>query len=183
MKLLKKTLVCLVVFFILLICVGFLIPSQVEIQRSIVINAMPEQIQPWLDNMKTWEDWSPWGKEADPSIVRDYFGPANKPATTLEWQSDKLGSGTIIITGTNPKTGITYITSFTDTDMNSEGSISYEPLPDGTRMLWTDKMDIGTNPFKRYLGLLTHIFLGRDFNKGLAKLKQVVENRKVETKP
>ncbi|MEI6789563.1 MAG: SRPBCC family protein [Myxococcaceae bacterium] len=172
MNLFKRVLLGLVGCLVLLISVGFLLPSHVLIQRSLVIDATPQQIQPWIDDMRRWEEWMPWGKDVDPTVVHTF---AN--SKTMEWQGEKMGEGSIVLTQVDPKTGVLYTASFNHGEMNSSGSLTYEPVPERTRVIWSDSMRLGNNPVRRYLGLLIDSMLGRDFEKGLAKLKWVVENR------
>ncbi|OFZ11600.1 MAG: hypothetical protein A3D92_03295, partial [Bacteroidetes bacterium RIFCSPHIGHO2_02_FULL_44_7] len=140
--------------------------------------ASPQQIQPWIDSMKRWEVWMPWNKQMDPTVTYTFSG-----SSRMQWQGEKLGEGSLVLTKTDPKTGVEYKTSFNHDEIHSVGFLNYEPVPEGTRVIWGDTMELGKNPLKRYFGLLMDSLMGRDFEKGLANLKQVVENRRVETEP
>ncbi len=183
MKILKKVLIGVAVFLALFLAVGYMLPAHVEIQRSLVIHTTPAQIHPFVENLKRWDEWTPWNKEVDPTVSYTYSGPEMGQGAQFRWHGEKMGDGSMTLTKSDAKSGIGYTISFNQGEMNSEGSMVYEPVPEGTRLIWTDKMDLGSNPVKRYFGLLMDSMLGADFNKGLAKLKQVVEAKKVETKP
>lgn len=177
MNMLKKALLWLLVILVLLVALGFILPSRIEIQSDILIQASPEKIQPYLANMRKWELWTPWGKHVDPTVVNTYFGPEDDTATTLEWKGDKLGQGTIALTGSSPINGITYVTSFNHNSMKSIGAIQYELVPEGTRVIWNDRLDVGENPLRRYFQPILYWLLKRDFHKGLVNLKRIVENK------
>jgi hypothetical protein len=50
-----------------------------------------------------------------------------------------------------------------------------EPEGDGSRVTWAFDTDLGMNPMARYMGLAFERFIGPDYERGLAKLKQLAE--------
>ncbi|MGO4774642.1 SRPBCC family protein [Lysobacter sp. 2RAB21] len=46
----------------------------------------------------------------------------------------------------------------------------------GTRVTWTLESEHGNNLVSRWFGLLLDSMVGKDYEKGLAKLKQVLES-------
>lgn len=183
MKIFKKVLIGVCIFLVLLLAIGFLLPAQVEIKRNLVIHATPAQVHPLIENLKHWEAWTPWGPEVDPTVVYTYSGAEKGVGAEFSWKGEKMGEGSMILTKSDAVSGISYVINFNHGEMTSEGFMAYEPVAEGTQVTWVDKMDLGSNPIKRYFGLLMDSMLGHDFDKGLAKLKQVVEASKLETKP
>jgi effector-binding domain-containing protein len=53
--------------------------------------------------------------------------------------------------------------------------LELEPDDVGTRVTWTFDTDLGAGPVGRYFGLILDGTLGKDYEKGLARLKTVVE--------
>lgn len=41
---------------------GFVIPSQVHVERSLLIDAPPTEIYPMVSDLRQWDAWSPWAK-------------------------------------------------------------------------------------------------------------------------
>ena len=171
MKIFKKALVGVGVALVLFFAVGFLLPSHVEIKRSTVIHATPAEVGPWISDLKHWVDWSAWSKEMDPTVVYTYTD------SSMTWTGEKMGTGTLTITKSEPNVGIWYGIDFNHGSMSSVGSILTQGVPEGTEVIWQDTMDLGKNPVNRYFGLLMNSVVGADFEQGLAKLKQVVETR------
>ena len=62
----------------------------------------------------------------------------------------------------------------------SLGSFDLEANGNGTKVTWSFTILWGHNPFLRYIGLMMSGMLEKDFDRGLAKLKEVVENTPVE---
>jgi hypothetical protein len=52
-----------------------------------------------------------------------------------------------------------------------------ERVADGTKVTWGDYADVGFNPYGRYFILFMDAFMGPDFEKGLNKLKNVIEKK------
>ena len=154
MNFFKSILIGLLIFLIVLIGIGFLLPSHMEVQRTLVIEAPPQQIQPWLDNMKRWELWIPWNKQMDQTVEYIFSGPEKGVGATLSWQGAKLGQGSLKLTKVEPKVGVQYEITFDQGNLLATGSLAYEPVPEGTRLIWEDRLELGKNPLKRYLGLL-----------------------------
>lgn len=180
MKVFKNVLIGLTVFLIVMLGIGFFLPAHVDVQRSLLIHATPGQIHPFVENLKRWNDWMPWNKEMDSTIVYSYAGSDKGEGAQMSWQAKKMGVGTLVILKSEPKAGIWYSIDFNQGKMFSQGTIAYEPVAKGTKVIWTGSMNLGNNPIYRYLGLLMDAILRADFNQGLAKLKQVVEIAQVE---
>ena len=49
-------------------------PNTFRLQRSIVINALPEQVFSLINDFHRWSDWSPWEKK-DVTMKKSHRGP------------------------------------------------------------------------------------------------------------
>lgn len=56
------------------VLVSFTLPSDWSVQRSLFINAKPEKIFPYFNNLDNWEKWSAYNTEKDKSIKYKYNG-------------------------------------------------------------------------------------------------------------
>ncbi len=172
MKIFKKALIVVGLALIVFFAVGFLLPSQVHVQRSLVIHATPAQIQPYISDLKRWSEWTPWNKEMDATVVYVYAD------SEMTWNGEKMGAGTLRITKSEPGIGIWYTIDFNHGSMGSVGRILYQVVPEGTEVVWEDTFELGKNPVNRYFGLLMNSMIGADFDKGLTKLKELVTQHK-----
>ena len=59
----------------------------------------------------------------------------------------------------------------------SQAQATYRLVPEagGTRVTWAFDSAHGLNPFRRWLGLLFDRMIGADYEKGLARLKALME--------
>ena len=174
---LKKVLVGIFVLLVLVVGGAYLIPPRYRVERSVVIQAEPQAIFPLVNNLKQWEEWTPWDTELDPSLKREYEGPAEGVGAKMSWTGEKLGNGSVSLIDSNPQKGIGYSLDFDAGAHKSEGKIAFTPSGGGTEVKWTNEGDVGLNPINRYCSLVMGRMMGPDFEKGLARLKRRVEKK------
>ncbi len=172
----QKSLMVIFTIVALLIAIAFMLPSQWVVQRSVIINAKAEAIFPLINNLHRWPEWTPWNHTKDHTSIMVYSGPEQGMGATVDWNGEKMGEGSLTITSSNPLTGIYYGMVMEEFHEPVQGSILLSPEGNGIKVTWRDEGSLGNNPFHRYFGLMIDRMLGTDFKKGLAKLKQIVEN-------
>ncbi len=180
MKALKIIGIALLVIVVLFVGIAFLISPEVNVERSIVINAPVELIFEQVNTLKNWEKWSPW-HQIDPMMKLTYEGPESGAGAKYYWSSDdsNVGSGSLTIVESRPNT---YIKTEMDFMEQGVGTASYrfEHSEDGVKLTWGMNSNMGNNPIMRYLGLFMDGLVGPDFEKGLNSIKMVVENMEYE---
>ena len=92
MAVLKKTLIVLTTLIVLFIGIGFLLPSEFRVERSVTIDAPAEQVFEHLVDFKAWKNWGVWFKR-DPQMTITYTGPEKQVGMTSSWQSASEGNG------------------------------------------------------------------------------------------
>ncbi len=175
MKTLKKVLLILGILILLIVIVGFCLPSKVHVERSIIIKAPVNMAYEQVNTLKNWENWSPWHK-IDPKMGLTYAGPASGKGASYSWTSTNgsVGNGTLTITDNMPD-------SFVNTDMDfkehGKGTAGFTFLktPDGTKVTWAMNSDMGMNPIAHYFGMMMDKMIGSEFEKGLNNMKDIVE--------
>jgi effector-binding domain-containing protein len=176
MKFLKKFLLFLALLAVLLIVVGFFLPSTAHVERSITIGAPPCTIFAVVNTFQTFNEWSPW-YELDPNTRYTFSGPPIGPGAKMSWTSDNpdVGNGSQEIVASEPCTLVR-----TKLDFGEEGVADaffrLEPAGTATRATWGFDTDFGYNLIGRYFGLFFDSMLGPDYEKGLQNLKTFAEN-------
>lgn len=171
---LRKIVLAVLLFPILLLVVSLFLPARYQIERSVVIKAAPEAIFPYLNELRRWPEWTAWTTNREPSLVYQVTGPATGVGAVQSWTA-KSGNGSIKLTASDPKVGVSYELNFNEGRFVSTGRIQLFPVDGGTRVLWTNEGDFGGNPIGRYLGLLMDRMMGADCEIGLRNLKAKVE--------
>ena len=176
MALVRNICASVLVVAVVLVTVGFVLPSDYQVQREITINAPADKIYPNLVNLKAWPQWAVWFMR-DPNMAVSFSGPDRAIGMQTTWESESQGNGEMEIVALKHNKEIIYHLYFPDYDMSSTGIIKLEDTEAGTQVTWTDSGDMGMNPVNRYMSLMMDGMIGPDFELGLENLKTVVENR------
>lgn len=175
----KKIIVVIIVLVAGTLIYAYFIPPEYSISREISINAKAENIFPLIVNTKMADDWMPW-KEIDPNVKISYSGPDGAVGSSSSWESDgQMGVGKAEVVEVIPNqkvvTKITYVKPMEFTQISE---FQLTESGETTKMRWS------VEGKKVYISRLMCIFMDLDkylggmFEKGLIKLKTIVENQK-----
>jgi uncharacterized protein YndB with AHSA1/START domain len=176
MKYVQWTLATLGTLVLLVVAIGFFLPSSFSVQRSIEINAAPRKVYDLVVEPRRWKDWSVWTRR-DPDMRIVYSGPPFGMGAKWAWASKSEGSGSMEFTRVEPDRSVEYLLLFPDFNMRSTGALRLEPAGNATRVTWTNVGDVGGNPLKHYLAITMDHMVGPDFDAGLANLKVLAEGK------
>jgi uncharacterized protein YndB with AHSA1/START domain len=151
-------------------------PNSFRLERSIVIHAPPEEIFAQIDDFRAWRAWSPY-ENLDPNLKRTYGGAARGQGAIYEWAGDnKAGAGRMeIVQATAPAKVVINLDFSKPFVAHNLAEFTLEPADQGTKVTWAMS---GPSPFiSKAFGLFISMdaLVGKDFEKGLASLKTVVE--------
>jgi hypothetical protein len=178
----KKFLIgCLavIVFLVLaLVVVGFLLPTEYEIEERVTIQADAAKIHALVGDLQRWPEWSPW-EEMDPSIVTTLGEKTTGVGASQTWTADS-GDGELTFTACDPATGVEYDMAFImgDTRAPATGALKYAPAGDGTEVVWTmqgDVSDYMPPVIGGYMNVFMKLSISAMYQEGLTKLKAKAE--------
>ncbi len=176
MKILRTLLSTVIVIIVVVVVVGLFLPTSYTVERSIVIDAPPEQIHKYVGDLKNWDTWEPW-KAEDPTLIVTHGEKTKGIGATQSWVGDS-GDGALTITRDTPTEGIQYDLLFDGGTYVCQGAIIYDPLEDGeTRVTWTMSGDMGAPVIGGYFAIMMDSMVGEMFDKGLSNLKNSVEGQ------
>lgn len=152
-------------------------PDAMHVERSTNIDSTPENILSHIDNFHHWAAWSPWEK-MDPNMKRSFSGPESGKGAIYAWVGNNdVGEGDMEILESSPskvEIKLHFLKPFEDT---SKATFTMEPQGEkSTKVTWA--MD-GKSPFMCKVMQVFMNFdemMGKDFDKGLAALKNASEN-------
>lgn len=151
-------------------------PDYAIVARSLRIEAAPQKIFPFLNDLHLHGAWSPF-ERLDPSMMRFFTGAARGTGAVYEWDGDhKMGAGRMEIIDSAPaKRVILELESFRPFKAESIVEFSLTPVAGGTEVRW--EMDAQRPFLVKLMGLVLDLeaLNGREFDKGLASLKALVE--------
>lgn len=175
---LSKILRWLLIIVVGFVAIGFLLPGVSHVERSIDIAAPASSVYDQINELKNWETWSPWAK-IDPNVKWVYSEPitAGKGAY-YTWVGNKdVGEGKLTILDTKPNENVHCKMEFKgEGDAFADFKLTAKDST-ATKIVWAFDSEHGMNPIARWFGLAMNIFIGPDYEKGLANLKAVCEKK------
>lgn len=159
----------------LLLIYAWFKPAKFRIERSAVINAAPEKVHALIDDFRQWNGWSPW-EEMDPHMEKTFSGAATGVGSAYAWKGPKSGEGNMLMTRSDPQTGISLDLNFTKPmKANNKTDFTLTPADGGTRVNWAmyGEQDFMGRLFTTFMNM--DRMVGKDFEKGLAKMKALAE--------
>jgi hypothetical protein len=151
-------------------------PNSFRVERSIEINAKPEKIFPFINDYHKWTQWSPY-ENLDPNLKRTYSGAIEGKGSIYEYSGNsKAGEGRMEITEVSNLRKINMTIDFIR-PMKTHNFLefTFKGNDNSTNVTWAM---YGSN------GLIGKVFtmfvnmdnlVGKDFEKGLASLKNIAE--------
>jgi hypothetical protein len=178
MKLWKKLLLGFLALVFLFMVIGFFLPVKQHIERSIIVRGKPEEVFNLVASLKRWPDWTAWTTNRFRDMTLRFEGAESGVGALMIAAGKSSGDGTVKIVEADPTSGIAYTLDFNHGMQVFAGAIRYNNTPDGLRVTWTLDAGLGINPLKRWAGLGMGSLMGGDMERGLAKLKVQVEEKR-----
>lgn len=151
-------------------------PPRMEVARSITIDAPPSKVFPHINDFKKWQEWSPWAK-LDPSAKAVFDGPAAGKDAVFKWSGNsEVGEGQMKITEATPDEAVKIALAFTQ-PFEDTADVSFALKGEGgkTNVTWSIVNEQGFVEKAMCLIFNASGMLEREYDKGLANLKKVVE--------
>jgi effector-binding domain-containing protein len=175
MRILKVLLVFLAGVVVLLVAIAFFLPDSAHLERSITIARPPSQVFAVLNSYRRFNDWSPWF-DIDPHAKVTISGPGSGVGAKYAWAGNKdVGRGSQQIIESKPNEMVKTALDFGDMG-KPMAAFHLTPAGQGTQLTWSFDMNFNGKLISRYFGLMVDSFVGKDYDKGLLKLKSLVES-------
>ena len=170
----KKFLTFIFLVLLILGVVGYFLPTQYAISKSITIAASSDKIHEYVGDLNKWQEWTPW-KGKDPDIEIILGDKTTGIGATQSWK-DKHGGGSLVFTAWSPDKGIEYDLFFQGGKYKSKSVIAYTSSTNKkTKVKWTLRGDTNVSIIGGYLALFMKYSVGSMFQEGLDQLKIMVE--------
>lgn len=173
MKILKYALLVIGIVIVMVLIAALFIPNEYQVSRTVSINAPESVVMDQVKSLKKMNEWSPF-TERDPDMQIIYGGTEGQVGSSSTWKSEEMGEGSQTITKLTDDR--------VETELNfkkpMEGhAISYfQTAAEGKMVKATWGME-GRNPYPfNIMCLFMENMIGKDYEKGLAKLKARCES-------
>lgn len=178
---LVKILIGLAVLVIVLVVVIARQPDEFRVSRETRINASPAAVFARVNDLRKWQEFSPWAK-TDPAARIVFSGPTAGAGAAFAWAGNKdIGEGSMTITESRPHELIRFRLDFLK-PFKGTNTAEFIFKAEGAQTLVTWSMSGENNFMFKAVGLVMNCdkMIGDQFNQGLANLKSLAES---EPKP
>jgi effector-binding domain-containing protein len=174
MKTLRRILIVILCFALILISIAYLLPKKIHVERSMSINASQKKVFEQINTLRNWLKWSPW-LQMDTTMALSFSGPESGIGTSYKWLShDKnVGTGSVTIISSIPYDSLMVIMDF---DRMGISMAKFKLIKEnkGTNLIWSLESDLGMNPVSRWFGLFSDHMIGPDLERGLFNLDEML---------
>ena len=177
MRFFKILLGIVITLAVLFVIGGMLLPSEQHVERSVVVNADPAKVFVLVNDYREFNKWSPWATYDPEGTSYEFSGPTAGIGSKMSWSSEdpNVGSGTQEIVDSQPNTMVKSKLTFEGFDTPSFATFTLEPTDGGTRLTWSFEANLDSM-VGRYMGLMMDKWVGGDYERGLARLKELAES-------
>jgi uncharacterized protein YndB with AHSA1/START domain len=151
-------------------------PDDFRVTRSATIAAPPAAVFEQVNDFHKWDAWSPWAK-IDPACKNAFEGAAAGKGAMFAWDGNKkVGAGRMTVTDSQRpeliRINLEFLRPF---KASNTTEFTFNPAGKGTTVTWN--MSGKNNFMSKAFGLFVNCdnLVGKDFEKGLASLKAIVE--------
>lgn len=173
---LKVIVIAIASLIVLFLVVAALQPAEYRVVRSATISAPPDIVFAQLNDLRKWQEISPWAK-LDPTAKNTFEGPASGTGAALAWAGNsKVGEGRMTITESQPnvllRMRLDFLKPFAST---AATEFTFKPNGNQTTVTWS--MSGQKNFMSKAFCLFMNMdkMVGGQFDEGLANLKTVTE--------
>jgi effector-binding domain-containing protein len=180
MKILKTIGLVLTGLLFLIVLISFFLPTGFHVERSIVINTDASVPFNLAKDFREWDKWSPW-HEIDTTMKKTYSETQGEVGSYYTWDSENpnAGKGKVTIMAITPNQLIENKLEFDGMGV-SQALYKFEPVEGGVKVVWTLDGNGEGMPWiwkipSKYFNLMMDGMVGKEYEKGLNKLKAISE--------
>jgi hypothetical protein len=170
-----KIIASVVISILLIIVIGsFFLPDTSRVERSINVGVKDSIAYNFIKDFSKFDEWNPWN-EIDPNGKTYLEGNMGEVGSLYGWKGEEVGSGNMKVISLEPYSRIYQKLTFIEPWAGeADNDFTIQPLGDSTKITWIYE---GKNNgiLEKWMGLTLDDFIGKDYEKGLAKLKTKLE--------
>ncbi len=178
MKVLKVIGIVLLVLVVLIVLLGIIAPKKYSVERAVVVNSPKQLVFAHAKYWRNWQAWSPWA-ELDPAMKITIEGVDGEKDALYKWVGDKTGTGEMLNTGIKEYEEIAYHLHFIEPmESKADGYVRLSEEKGNAKTTKVTWSMYGEDPFPWNIMMLfisMDKMIGKDFEKGLAILKDLSE--------
>ncbi len=179
MKIIKIAGLLLIGLLVIILVLGIAAPKSYHVERSVVVPLPAHQVFEHIQYWRNWQAWSPWA-ETDSTIRVTIAGIDGEVGSKFQWDGRQAGRGEMIATKIEKDKELAYHLRFIKPwESESDGYLRLATMGDSTRITWAF---YGKSPFPwNVISLFLSMdrMIGKDFERGLERLKSILESQSI----
>ena len=158
----------------LVVLIGFALPRVHRVEVTTEVDAQPATVFALVNDFRRFTLWAPW-TDTDPNARFIYSGASRGAGAMVTWDGTIIGSGTQSITESRP---FEYVGIVMSPGEPGEARSWFRLVPGigTTKVHWGFEADYGMNIVGRYFASMLGSVVARDYEAGLANLKELAES-------
>ncbi len=129
----------------LYLAIGYFLPGTWKARAEAKLMAPPDAVFPFINSPIRWVQWN-----AMPESGSSLIGPEEGVGAGLDWNDPRYGSGSFVITSSQPDRIVEYQVLIESGTLKIHGVVTLEAESGGTWIVWEESGDFGRNPLMGY---------------------------------
>jgi len=177
----KKVFYVIIALFVLYFVLAFFGPKTVKAERHVTINASSNLVKERLGDYQYFHDkWSPF-TEKDPNMKTSYTGAPGQPGHHYEWSGNsEVGTGSMTLERYSGDSLIQKLSFEGQGDAKAYFIVKDNNA--ASDVTWGLMFDVGFMMRTPMLFMSMDNMIGKDYEKGLARLKQTIESEELQNR-
>lgn len=171
---LQKVLYGIIAAVVLLVVIGLALPRTHRVEATIEIDAHQATVFALVNDFRRFALWAPWG-DVDPNARFIHSGSQRGEGAMLTWDGAVIGSGVQLIEESRPYEYVGIVMNPGEPGA-ARSWFRLAPGTGTTIVHWGFEADYGLNIVGRYFASMLGSVVARDYQTGLAALKELAES-------
>jgi hypothetical protein len=160
---------------ILVFITSLFFPHAYRIERSTVVNKPVFETFAYMNDIRNWQDWTPWTTNLD-SSMKTFYSPRTAGENARHYfHGNLVGTGRFRITESVPNEKISYDLSINNGALSAKATFYFKAIDGKTQLTWLDSGDVGMNPLYRFMVPSKISSTAEAFEEGLRNIKLAAE--------
>jgi hypothetical protein len=181
---LKRILLALLLLVLALVLIGAMMSQTYSCSRSIIIQAKPEVVFPWIGQLENWQRWNPF-EEQDLSIETTLGEKTSGVGASQTWRGSS-GGGRLVIVEWDPESGVACDMVFVNGENEAPAASRHRLNPrsvGSVDLVWSLEGELKMPVLGGFMAHMADGILGPQLERGLEKLKALSEGSKPPPDP
>ncbi len=173
MSIIFGLLILLGLLFLVVVIFGYFLPDSWRVEEAVQIHAESEDIFPFINTLKSWQEWSVWNNEN--GMEFEYIGPLSGLGAAQIWKGSQI-NGKLTVTKSEPNHLFEYKLELEEGRFVVLGIIVLETtMPSYTQVAWRSELIMPKkfNPVSRYQAYFLKNYFDSSMNESLLGLQSI----------